>query len=223
MMNNPQPDGAPPQLVLLVDPDTATHDLYRTFLTPHRCIVEHAVDGREALAKAVADPPDMIVTEAWLPGIDGAALCQLLRSDPATRVVPIVVVTADARPEMRVRLLGCGANEVLVKPCLPDALWNELQTVSARRASNVVVRPPVEERLGRTLARQHRRYDTTTPPLAPPRLHCPVCDATLEYERSHVGGVSAKFSEQWDQYECPQGCGAFEYRHRTRKVSRRAA
>ena len=38
-----------------------------------------------------------------------------------------------------------------------------------------------------------------------------------------LGGVTAKFSEQWDYYRCPAGCGAFQYRHRTRRVKRRAA
>jgi hypothetical protein len=40
----------------------------------------------------------------------------------------------------------------------------------------------------------------------------------LQYLRSHVGGVSALNSEQWDYYECAAGCGTFQYRQRTRKL-----
>jgi hypothetical protein len=42
----------------------------------------------------------------------------------------------------------------------------------------------------------------------------------LTYERSHIGGVSERNSEQWDYYECPSGCGTFQYRQRTRKLRR---
>jgi len=68
------------------------------------------------------------------------------------------------------------------------------------------------------LSRAHQRHDTTTPPLTPPSLVCPGCDQPLVYQRSHVGGVSARNSEQWDYFECPHGCGAFQYRERTRKL-----
>ena len=40
----------------------------------------------------------------------------------------------------------------------------------------------------------------------------------LRYAKSHIGGVSAKQSEQWDDYECSDGCGSFQYRQRTRKL-----
>jgi CheY-like chemotaxis protein len=221
MMLKSEPHVATPRL-LLVEPDAAAHDLYRTYLIPRRYLVEHALDGPEALAKAVTDPPDVVVIEARLPGIDGFALCELLRSDPATRSVPLVALTAAARPTVHARLLVCGASSVLVKPCLPETLWGALQTVRPNAPVRVDP-PPVEHRIARSLARQHQRYETTVPPLDPPALRCPQCDAALKYVRSHVGGVSVKFSEQWDQYRCPQGCGDFQYRHRTRKVSRLAA
>jgi hypothetical protein len=54
--------------------------------------------------------------------------------------------------------------------------------------------------------------------LTPPELVCPDCDAPLAYLRSHLGGVSSKHPEQWDYYECPNQCGTFQHRTRTRKV-----
>jgi len=62
------------------------------------------------------------------------------------------------------------------------------------------------------------REDTTTPPNSPPDLRCPLCDQTLQYRTSHVGGVSERHREQWDYFECPNGCGDFQYRQRTRKL-----
>src|SRR4051812_1922003 len=129
MVSQPQPNSATPRLVLFVDPDADTHDLYRTFLVPRRYIVEHVDDGRFALARALADPPDVVVTEARVPGIDGISLCELLRKDPATQSVPIVVLTGDARPHLEEEAYRAGATRVLVKPCLPDDLWRELEQV----------------------------------------------------------------------------------------------
>jgi hypothetical protein len=70
----------------------------------------------------------------------------------------------------------------------------------------------------RALSRQFNRLNTTTPPQPVPALVCPACDQPLTYQRSHVGGVSERHQEQWDYYECPYGCGAFQYRQRTRKL-----
>jgi CheY-like chemotaxis protein len=220
MIHTSHSDSATPLLLLLVDPNGETYDLYRPFLVPRRYIVEHAQEGREALARTLARPPDVIVTETRVPGIDGISLCELWRHDPATQRIPILMVTADARPAVADAALRVGATEVLVKPCLPDELWRAL--LRARETPVAADRPVVEERLRGTLRRRHQHYVTNVPPASPPPLHCPQCDAMLAYERSHIGGVSAKHSEQWDDYHCPMGCGVFQYRHRTRKVSHAA-
>ena len=72
----------------------------------------------------------------------------------------------------------------------------------------------------RMLSRQLQRYATIVPPIAPPALRCPACDAALQYVNSQIGGVSAKSPEQWDYYTCPNGCSGFQYRHRTRTLRR---
>ena len=74
----------------------------------------------------------------------------------------------------------------------------------------------------RAASRQYQRYVTTAPPLVPPALRCPECDTGLLFEESYVGGVTQKFSEQWDRFRCPDGCGSFQYRHRTRQLRRRS-
>jgi CheY-like chemotaxis protein len=217
-----QSETAHSPLLLFVDPDPDMHDLYRRFLAPRRYIVEHALEGRSALVKALSTSPDVIVTEVGVPGIDGISLCELLRTDRQTQSVPIIVLTGDQRPTVHEAARRAGATVVLMKPCLPDSLWRELQA-RGRHAGDRLVTPPVEQRIARTATRDHQRYVTSAPPAPPPPLHCPACDAMLVYDRSHVGGVSVKFAEQWDYYCCPTGCGDFQYRHRTRKVSRSAA
>jgi CheY-like chemotaxis protein len=215
----------PVHLVLLVDPHEDTRNLYSCYLKLEGCDVDVAEDGREALVKALTRPYDAIVTETRLPGIDGYQLCRLLRSDAATLKTPILFVTADARmsePQAR----SVGANAFLVKPCLPEMILGELRRIAVNgdgaensqpdgpiRAEVVAPRPRRA-----ILSRVHQRGSTTTPPNPPPTLHCPSCDKILSYEHSYVGGVSVRHAEQWDYFECPAGCGRFEYRQRTRNI-----
>src|SRR5439155_14738543 len=90
---SPAPNHVP--LALLVDRDPDTRKMYAEYLRLSACDVDEAEDGREALAKAIARHPDVIVTETRLPGINGFDLCLLLRRDPSTTRISIVFVTGD--------------------------------------------------------------------------------------------------------------------------------
>ena len=230
-------DKAP--LALLVDRDADTRRMYAEYLKRSFCIIEEADDGRAALAKAISGRPDIIVTETRLPGINGFDLCSLLRQDVATRTIPIVVVTSDAFEVDVTRVWRAGADAVLIKPCLPEDLLNEIQRLLERSASlrerAGAVREKMRDQLAKSdrlieqshavvrrqmLSSAHLRQETTTPPIDPPALVCPSCDQPLRYLRSHIGGVSARHLEQWDYFECGGGCGQFQYRERTRKLRR---
>jgi len=126
MVHTPVSTTPPFQRVLIVDGDEDTRDLYQTLLVPRRYSVEHATNGREALAQAILHPPDIIVMETRLQEVDGFCLCELLRADGDTRIVPIVVLTADARPASLERARRAGADVVLTKPCLPEVLLTEM-------------------------------------------------------------------------------------------------
>ena len=228
----------PPVLALLVDRDCDTRKMYAQFLR-HSCAIEEADDGREALAKALSQHPDIIVTDSRLPGMSGVELCRILRSDAATRDTAIVFVTGDAFTADVERAQESGADAVLVKPCLPETLFLNIKRLLAQsaelraraRATTAKIREQIERSDGLmrksrehqerrlTLTRAHVREQTTVPPAAPPNLVCPTCDRSLTYVRSNVGGVSALHAEQWDYYEC-ESCGPFQYRQRTRKLRR---
>ena len=226
------------RLALLVDHDPDTRRMYAEYLAFGAWSVDQASDGREALAKAIAGRPDVIVTESRLPGISGFDLCSILKQDPATRSIPIVMVTADAFAADLQHGLTAGADAILVKPCLPETLAGEIQRLltrpselraralrpanraGERAAASEVLQDQTPKNHRVALSRAHQRHDTTTPPVVPPALICPKCDQPLVYVRSHVGGVSARNAEQWDYFECPHGCGTFQYRERTRKLRR---
>jgi CheY-like chemotaxis protein len=211
--------------------------MYAEYLRLSACDVDEAEDGREALAKAIARHPDVVVTETRLPGISGFDLCQLLRRDPSTTGIPIVFVTGDAFEGDVRRAERAGADAVLTKPCLPEKLLGEIRRLlhlsADLRARGNNARAKFAEQAGRSqvlidrshgnmrrvmLSRAHKRADTTEPPTIPPALICPQCDMALKYLHSHVGGVSARHPEQWDYFECTAGCGTFQYRERTRKI-----
>jgi DNA-binding response OmpR family regulator len=121
-----------PELALIVDADEDTQELYKVFLIPRRYVVITARDGAEALRKASCDVPDIIVTETQLPVMDGYSLCHLLRAQRRTEAVPIVVLTADTRTVQLERAREAGADAVLIKPCLPERLFMEMQNLRER-------------------------------------------------------------------------------------------
>ncbi len=226
-----------PLVALIADRDAETRRMYAEFLALSDCRIEQAEDGRDALAKVFSRQPDVVVTETQLPGINGFELCALLRQDTATRSIPIVLVTGEAVNIDVERAENAGADAVLTKPCPPATLLAEIQRLVHLSADLRERSRAARERMHGQIARSetlldrsrtrrrmlnsaHTRHDTTTPPIAPPLLKCPQCDLPLRYVRSHIGGVTAQNSEQWDYFECVGACGSFQYRERTRKLRR---
>jgi two-component system chemotaxis response regulator CheY len=219
----------PIRTALVVDPDHDTRDLYSLMLSGVADAVELVDDGRIALAKALATPPDLVVTETHVPFLDGYALCRLLRTDQATASIPIVVATSEGTVSSVQRARAAGASAVLLKPFTIDPFIATIREVLEAEPQPLATAPagPSKELLERAArigsrmkARMHQRYMTVTPPLTPPPLICPNCERPLVYVNSQIGGVNANQPEQWDRFDCAAGCGAFHYRHRTRQLRR---
>jgi CheY-like chemotaxis protein len=237
-MNAPaERSSGPTPSILVVDPDEDMRALYRESFALIGCDVVEASDGRDALTKALVRPPTLVITEIALPFLDGYALCEILRRDRATAHVPILVITAEARPAQMGRARRAGADFVLVKPTSLESVLNEMwrlvadsQDLRGRAAATrgntatgcdeSAIRVARSKRRRTALTKSFSRFTTTTPPASPPELVCPSCDRPLTYEGSHVGGVSERHPEQWDHYVCPASCGTFEYRQRTRRLRR---
>ena len=109
--------------------------------------------GVEALALARADPPQLILLDVLMPGLDGLAVWRRLRGDPRTREVPVVFATALPAEVLAPRLAGCGHEAVLAKPFTLDQLVATVRRVTApdaagpgRAAGRCRERPGEEER-----------------------------------------------------------------------------
>lgn len=90
-----------------------------------------ARDGHEAVDLARRVSPDLILMDLGLPGIDGCEAARLLKQDPATSDVPIVALTAQPLPSGE-PLAGLGFEDVIAKPCLPDALADHVLRLLVR-------------------------------------------------------------------------------------------
>jgi CheY-like chemotaxis protein len=98
--------------------------------------VRLAASGAEAL-QAVRDAPvDVVMLDVMMPGMDGPAVLERLRGEPATAAIPVVFITARTNTQDRERLLQLGALAVIAKPFDPMMLAKELRAVLVREASS---------------------------------------------------------------------------------------
>ena len=113
---------SPPRLRLLVGEDSrALRTELAAVLESQGHRVDFAADGRTGLALALADPPDVLILDLGLPGLDGLGVCQRLRAD-ADRHVPVLMLTARDTVQDKVRGFEAGADDYLVKPFAPAEL-----------------------------------------------------------------------------------------------------
>lgn len=101
--------------VLIAD-DNADMRAYLRRLLGSEWEVDTVADGRTALERARARPPDLLVSDVMMPGLDGLALVARLRADPRTAQVPVLLLSARAGEEASVEGLAAGADDYLVKP-----------------------------------------------------------------------------------------------------------
>lgn len=116
--------------ILVVDDDPRITDLLRRVLAYEGYSVAIAADGNEALNRTLERPPDLIVLDIMLPGMDGLEVAQRLRM--AGDNVPILMLTARDTVADRVKGLETGADDYLVKPFAPDELVARIKALLRR-------------------------------------------------------------------------------------------
>lgn len=103
-------------LALIVDDDPMDVKLLNAILSEEGFHTDIAYDGAEAIEKAHKCSPDMILLDIMMPGINGYEVTQILKNDPETSNIPIILVTALDSEEDKIRGMEVGANEFLNKP-----------------------------------------------------------------------------------------------------------
>jgi putative two-component system response regulator len=103
-------------LVLVVDDSTANRELIEACLAGVDCDVRLAGDGPTAMRIVEAAQPDLVLLDVQMPGMDGYEVCQRIKANPATRLIPVVMITALDQTEDRVKALERGADDFMTKP-----------------------------------------------------------------------------------------------------------
>lgn len=98
---------------------------------------EVAYNGEDALKLARTTPPNLIILDLMLPGIDGMDVCRILKGDKSTAEIPIVMLTARGSEEDIVRGLELGADDYITKPFSPRVLFARINGVLRRSRSKV--------------------------------------------------------------------------------------
>ncbi len=153
-----EPAGVPPgprPRILLAD-DNADMREYARRLLADRYDVTAVADGREALDTARRQPPDLVLSDVMMPGLDGFALLRALRADPLTAEALVVLLSARAGEEARVEGLEAGADDYLTKPFSSKELLARvgahLELARLRRKTTAAVLRESQERLHVALA-----------------------------------------------------------------------
>jgi DNA-binding response OmpR family regulator len=115
--------------ILVVDDDVTVSEVVARYLERDGYRVEVRADGREALDRALAEPPDLVVLDLMLPGMDGLEVCRRLR---AIAPVPIVMLTARTQESDRILGLDLGADDYVSKPFSTKELVARVRAVLRR-------------------------------------------------------------------------------------------
>lgn len=102
--------------ILVVDDMPENAMVLRSFLEPLGYRVEYAAHGEEALDRVDSDPPDVILLDIAMPGMNGFEVCRRLKQNPDTVHIPVVIITGMADKETNVEAVKCGADDFLIKP-----------------------------------------------------------------------------------------------------------
>jgi CheY-like chemotaxis protein len=128
----------PAPLVLLIEDYDDAREMYAECLEYNGLRVIAAADAVRGLRLAEEHKPAVILMDAALPGLSGWDAIKELKTNPATRHIPVLMLTGHVLGDARERALAAGADGFLSKPCLPDELTEQILATLNRRAPSDV-------------------------------------------------------------------------------------
>ncbi len=127
--------GGMAEKILIVDDDVDSLKLIGLMLQRQGYEVVVANTGQQALARAGAERPDLIILDIMMPDMDGYEVCRRLRNESATQAIPIIMFTAKTMVDDKVAGFEAGADDYLTKPTHPAELASRVKAVLARSAA----------------------------------------------------------------------------------------
>jgi diguanylate cyclase (GGDEF)-like protein len=119
--------------ILVVDDQVANIVQIKHILGPHLNAYA-ATSGLQALSMCVSNPPDLVILDVQMPGIDGLETCRRLRAHEDTQAIPVIFVTAGPRPEDEDACWLAGASDFVLKPVNPTTLQNRVRAQLALKS-----------------------------------------------------------------------------------------
>lgn len=114
--------------LLVVDDEYFNFEMLKAALAS-KFDVSYADSGQSCLASAIASPPDIILLDVCMPGLDGYDTCRMLKHTPETKNIPVVMVSGLESPSEKQAGFDAGCNAYVVKPFSVGALLEKINTV----------------------------------------------------------------------------------------------
>jgi two-component system, OmpR family, alkaline phosphatase synthesis response regulator PhoP len=123
-----------PPRILIVDDNATNRDILAVRLATQGYDLHHAADGEEALAAAQKLLPDLILLDVMMPKLSGFEVCKRIKSEPATRDIAVLMITALDQPSDVERAVDVGTNDFLTKPINKAELLLRVHAMLAARS-----------------------------------------------------------------------------------------
>lgn len=133
-----------PWKILVADDNQQNLELLEAYLADVHCEVVPAVDGEDALAKIESEKPDLILLDVMMPKVSGFEICRQVKSNPATREIPVLMITSLHETADVERGVDAGADDFLSKPVHKQILLTRVRSLLKVRS--------LKSELERTLA-----------------------------------------------------------------------
>jgi DNA-binding response OmpR family regulator len=121
--------------ILVVDDERDVVELITFNLRKRGYDVIAASNGLEGLVQARRHLPDLIVLDVMMDGMDGLSVCEVLRSQPSTRSIPVILLTAAVGEIARLNGIAAGADEFMTKPFSPARLAQKIEEILRTEAA----------------------------------------------------------------------------------------
>lgn len=126
-------DNAAPVSILVVDDEDMIRSLLRLTLVRAGYEVTEAETGEEGIKIVREQKPDLVLLDVMMPGMDGFAVCEQIRQEPAVSEIPIIMLSARKDPHSRQKSRQIGATDYLTKPWATDELlWHVSKALKSR-------------------------------------------------------------------------------------------